>query len=149
MWSLNVFINDFTSPCLRVKQTVLSINRSISVGVSKFLEVRCEVPEFPQTCTKSCSATFAYKIFSTMIIKTLFWCDLQKGLNLFFCKPWSQFLPGFSGILPGYLAIFPGFSGILPRFSTNQNFWGAFAPPAPRVDKNHVFFKPKKSDCFV
>jgi len=35
--------------------------------------------------------TFAYKVSATKIIKTFFWCDLQRGLHVFFCKTLAPF----------------------------------------------------------
>jgi len=41
------------------------------------------LPEFPQTCPKRFCATFAYKFSPARILKTSFWCNLQK--KVFMC----------------------------------------------------------------
>jgi len=42
------------------------------------------LPEFPQTCPKSFCAIYAYKFSPTKIMKTSFWCNLQKKVFMFF-----------------------------------------------------------------
>jgi len=101
MWNLNVFINDFTSPSLRVKNTVLSFNRSISVGASKFLGVRRFFARISSNLPGTlfcgvCLQNFSHKDHEDPF---LVWPP-KEGLQLFFCKRWSPFMPGFSEILP-------------------------------------------------
>jgi len=92
------------------------------------------LPEFPQTCPKTFCATFAYKLFPTNIMKTIFWCDLPKirsscvFLQTLGAIVWSQ--TTLRAIFPGFLRILSRFSGILPKcleilpgFSTNKKFW--------------------------
>ena len=51
----------------------------------------------------------------------------KKGLHVLFCKCWVPFFE----IKQCCVTFLPRFSGILPKVSTNQNFWGALAPPPP------------------
>jgi len=83
----------------------------------KFAQVnfwRCKrfLPEIPQTCPKSC-ATFNYEFPPTKIMKTFFWCDLQKQSFVFLqtlksnnAVPCCPDLEGFCQVLRDFAQIF-------------------------------------------
>jgi len=80
-------------------------------------------PNFPKLAWKVFCATFAYKFSPTKIMKTFFWCDLQKTSSCAFLQTlgatvWNQIT--FGAI---FSVILPGFSEILIKFSIYQNFW--------------------------
>jgi len=67
----------------------------IGLGVAKFWGLRRILPEFLYTSPKSFCATFSYKFSPTKIIKTVFWCNLQKRFSCVFLQTlgaifWSQ-----------------------------------------------------------
>ena len=47
---------------------------------------------FPNMPEKVFVQLLPTKFSPTKIIMTFFWCDLKKGLHVFFCKPWVPFL---------------------------------------------------------
>jgi len=81
--------------------------------------------EFPQTCPKIFYATFACKFSPTKIMKTSLWCNLEKKVFTFLCKPWAPFFEVKQRCTP----FLPGLSGLLPRFAANQNFWECACNP--------------------
>jgi len=89
----------------------MKVSKSIGVGASKFLEVgRIFV-------RKSCSVIFAYKFYPTEIMKTYFWCVLQKGLDLFFCKRWVPFFLSQTTLGAIFAQIFRDFAQIFRDFA--------------------------------
>jgi len=88
-------------------------------------------PNFPKLARKVFCATFACKFSPTKVMKTSFWCNLQKMVFMcFYPNLGRHFLkPNNVGrhFHPDFL-----FVKLLTRFSANQNFWGcAFNPCIP------------------
>jgi len=67
----------------RVLCCVWTFYNTRGVAASKLLGVRRIFAEFPQTCPKSCSATFAYKYSPTNIMKTFYGVTFRKKRSSF------------------------------------------------------------------
>jgi len=107
----------------------------ISVGASKFWRWEGFLSEFPQTCPKSCCATFAYKCSPTKIMKTFFWCGLQKEVFFQgFCPNFQEFCPDFQQIKT--------FGGVLASPTPSP------PTPVPQMLRDQKRFGNHYSECF-
>jgi len=109
-------------------------------GRQSFWRCKRFLPDFPQNCPKSFCAIFAYKFYSTKIVKTFFGITPKKRLSCIFLQTlgaifWNQTTLG--AISARFPEILPKFSGILPGFSTTQNFWGWACIPASYTTAKH------------
>jgi len=74
-------------------------------------------PNFPKLVRKVFCASFAYRFSPTMMMKTFFWCDLQKRFScvclqmLSVTQRWAPFSPGFQGFCPDFPGLCSDFQG--------------------------------------
>jgi len=107
----------------------------IGIGAGKILVCAGFCLNFPKLARKVFCGTFAYKFSSTKIMKTSFWCNLQKQILMcFYANLGRHFLKSNN---VGHH--FPGFSGLLPRFSANQNFLGCACNPCTTTSNTTTF----------
>jgi len=99
----------------------------IGVGAGKFWWCEGFCPNLPKLARKVFCATFAYKFSPTKIMKTTFWCNLQKKVfTCFYTKLGRHFLKT-SNV---WRYFYQDFQGFCPYFQQIKTFRGAFATPA-------------------
>jgi len=107
----------------------------IGVGAGKFSGCEGFCSDFPKLAEKFFCATFASKFSPTKIMKTSFWCNLQKKVFLcFYAKPWAPFLE----VKQRWGIFLPGFQGFCPDFQLIKTFGVELATPAPHL-QHHCF----------
>jgi len=94
------------------------------------------LPEFPQTCPKSFLCNLCLQIFSHKIMKTSFWCNLQKKIFMCFHVNLGRHFLKSNDVGHHF---HPDFQGFCPDFQQIKNLWGCSCNPCTPPSNTTAF----------